>query len=297
MRRVVFEGLRLEDLSDHGDKIAGAFEESGIVVLKGILSGRSEYENYLTDLRSLLTVLMEDKLREAKSRSRELDDLLLGVFQADPYYPRYIHDLGTHPMKLLSGNILKYQPDLLSLVRRIHGPRAMVASPTGSDNLLLFFPGKEFEKYTLPLHQDFPYIMQSAAQITVWVPLTKRYEGVGGFAGWLGSHKLGICKNRHGDNGLEVVVPKAELEAFERFVVDWELGDVVISHSLLLHQSEPNITKEKVRAVQIFRFSDLMTDEAKAYMWQSTAYQSTKGSVTFGDVYPKLLVPDDISKA
>lgn len=286
----VFGGLRLEDLSSRAGEIAASFQTNGIVVLKGILAGQSVYEDYRADLKSLLSVLMQERLHQTTNPHDSLHDLLLKVFQTEPYLPRYVHDLGTHPMKLLTGNLLKHQPDILSVVRAIHGPQSVIASPTGSDNLLFFFPGKSFEKYALPLHQDFPYLMQAAAQITVWIPLTARFEGVGGFSGWLGSHKLGICKNRLGSYGLEVAISEAELDKFEPFSVQWDVGDVVISHSLLLHKSEPNVTPDKVRAVQIFRFSNLMTSEAKAYMWQSTAYQSTKGSVTFAEVYPQLII-------
>jgi hypothetical protein len=51
-------------------------------------------------------------------------------------------------------------------IRRIH--LGKLASPALSDTLHVFPPGTENLRSNLPIHQDYPYLMQSPAQITVW---------------------------------------------------------------------------------------------------------------------------------
>jgi hypothetical protein len=287
---LTFSDVRLADAATRAPELAAAFHRHGLVVLRGFLSGSALYENYRAELRALFRVLLA-RLGAPEPAGDELGRLIGAVFDANALYPRYVHDLGTHPMKLVSGNLLKFDAGLLALVRAIFGARAVLASPTGSDNLLFFFPGEQFKRYALPLHQDFPYIMQSAAQLTVWIPLTERAPGVGGFMAWPGTHQKGLRPNKAGPNGMEVQVSDEELARSEPVIVEGEPGDVVISHSLLVHKSVPNTSERELRAVQLFRFSDLAQAESQSYFWQSTAYTGTKGSITFAEAYPDLYLP------
>jgi ectoine hydroxylase-related dioxygenase (phytanoyl-CoA dioxygenase family) len=277
-----------EDLPDPAG-LAKVFDRHGIVVLRGYLDASPAFRAYLAELRELFAVLARKLGLDAAPLG--LRELIAAVFQADNYYPRYVHDLGTHPMKLVSGNRLKFSDAVLAPVQAIFGAQAILASPTGSDNLLFFFPGEKFKKYSLPLHQDFPYIMQSARQLTVWIPVTEPAPGVGGFVAWPGSHTAGVRPQRDGATGLEVQVPAEELAAIEPVVIEGRPGDVVFSHSLLVHKSAPNTSADELRAVQLFRFSDLATEESERYFWQSTGYSGNKGSVTFAEAYPELLLP------
>jgi 1-deoxypentalenic acid 11beta-hydroxylase len=267
--------------------LARVFEESGVVILRGYLAESPAYRAYLAELRQLFAVLA--RRLGVPAEEPGLGRQIATVFAADNYYPRYVHDLGTHPMKLVSGNLLKFSDAILAPVRAIFGDDAILASPTGSDNLLFFFPGDKFKKYSLPLHQDFPYIMQSARQLTVWIPLTEPAPGVGGFVAWPGSHQAGVRPQKPGPTGLEVQVSPAELASIEPVIIEGRPGDVVISHSLLVHKSAPNTSVDELRAVQLFRFSDLRTAEAERYFWQSTSYSGGKGSISFAEAYPELV--------
>lgn len=45
--------------------------------------------------------------------------------------------------------------------------KALIVSPPAGDTLHLFPPGRQFRKYNLPPHQDYQYLMQLPAQITM----------------------------------------------------------------------------------------------------------------------------------
>ena len=287
---VEMEGVRYDNVAAHAQQLVEIFEEHGLVVLRGFFSGFAPYLRYVDDLRALFGALQRRLGVETPTGGLRED--IAAVFAADNYFPRYVHDIGTHPMKLVSGNLMKYSDAVLTPVRAIFGERAIVASPSGSDNLLFFFPGNEFERYALPLHQDFPYIMQSARQLTVWIPLTDHAPGVGGFHAWPGTHRAGLRVNKDGLTGLEVQVSPDELAGIEPIVVEGQPGDVVFSHSLLVHKSVPNTSTNDLRAVQLFRFSDIATEESVRYFWQSTNHRTTgKGSITFAEAYPELFIP------
>ena len=80
-----------------------------------------------------------------------------------------IYDIGTGPAKLLSAMRLKLHPTFVGLARAVFGTSAVLASPTLSDTLHVFPPGAENFRFNLPIHQDYPYLMQSPAQLTLWV--------------------------------------------------------------------------------------------------------------------------------
>lgn len=292
MSKVEFENIRHDNVAAHLQQLADVFHEQGLVVLRGFFAGNRLFEEYVAELRALFVVLQR-KLGVTVPASSGLREHIAAVFNADNFYPRYVHDIGTHPMKLVSGNLMKYSEPVLAPIRAILGDKALIASPMGSDNLLFFFPGKKFERYALPLHQDFPDIMQSAKQLTVWIPLTEQAPGVGGFQAWPGTHRAGLRANKDGPTGMEVQVSPAELASVDPIIVESRPGDVVYSHSLLVHKSVPNTSPDQLRAVQLFRFSDISTDESARYFWQSTNYTSQKGSTTFSEAYPELFIPID----
>ena len=82
-----------------------------------------------------------------------------------------IYDIGTHPAKLMSAIRLKLHPAFDAFARAVLGPAAVLATPGLSDTLHVFPPGSENFRFNLPVHQDYPYLMPSAAQITFWLSL------------------------------------------------------------------------------------------------------------------------------
>ena len=103
--------------------------------------------------------------------------------------------------------------------------------------------------------------------------ISKYHNGVGGLRIWEKSHTLGILpahKNEHGS--FEVHDWEAKLAGYDVCDLTWNKGDFGIFDSLLSHSSIPNETGDQSRIVQIFRYSDLNDDVARAYEFGSTTY-------------------------
>src|SRR5262245_25077132 len=120
MHDAFFEDVRTTNVAAHATSLATAFHEHGLVVLRGFLRAEPRFDAYVAELQALFRLLAR-KLAAPEPRGPGLRELITSVFEADNYYPRYIHDIGTHPMKLVSGNLLKYSEPVLALVRAIFG--------------------------------------------------------------------------------------------------------------------------------------------------------------------------------
>jgi hypothetical protein len=178
----------------------------------------------------------------------------------------------------------------MELLRLAFGPEAVLATPQAGDTLHLFMPGEEFHRYNLPVHQDYPYLMQSPAQATLYLGLSKPHPGAGGLEYWPGSQRLGVLPcgfNAHG--AFEVSDSERVLRPYDREQYYWEVGDVGLFDSLMCHRSIPSTAPDRGRVVQIFRYSDLRSAVAESYDWQSAAYP--RRSVRFEDIHPDLLLP------
>ena len=64
-----------------------------------------------------------------------------------------LYDLGTRPIKLLSGTRLKCHPLILKIIDNLM-PNCVVGFPYQGETLHIFPPGNDNFKYNLPMHQD-----------------------------------------------------------------------------------------------------------------------------------------------
>jgi ectoine hydroxylase-related dioxygenase (phytanoyl-CoA dioxygenase family) len=109
--------------------------------------------------------------------------------------------------------------------------------------------------------------------------------GVGGLRVWPGSHQLGLCPCRKNVNGhYEAQIAEEALARFHPVEIAWNYGDLLVIDGLLLHQALPNQTPDRMRLVQLFRYSNVRTEEATSYFWQSHIY--TRRGVNFAEAYP-----------
>ena len=119
------------------------------------------------------------------------------------------------------------------------------------------FPRGRSDRPPTPPHQDYGHIQCSIDTLTAWVPLAHTPAGQGRLAVAAGSHRLGL---RH--------VPGMPFDGaagdLEWHASDFEVGDVLVFHSLAVHAAEDNPT-DRVRITVDFRYQPL-SDPVSAHM-------------------------------
>lgn len=279
---VTFSGMSMADLASEKDRFSQLYRDTGVVYLPRLLADDPDFRAYVADLARLTNRLGEEAGISFQDQPR-LEARLTLLANANRKSVGSIYDVGTRPAKLISAVKVKYHAAFLAFIDACFGPDALVATPTLSDTLHVFPPGAENYKYNLPIHQDFPYLIQSPQQITIWISLSELAVGSGGITVWLGSHTLGIAKHRKNAHGhYEAVLDPEELAGFPSLTVEAGFGDVLLVDSLCLHRSEPNRTTDQTRITQLFRYSNLNHPEAIRHRWISTDYSNV------GEVFPRL---------
>lgn len=282
----VFEGLKPADIADRIGELGAAYREYGVVVMPGLLTGDPDFKGFLDGVRFLLRKVFE-RHGLGLEPDTDIGDAIARLKGVAPLDGRIVADMGTQPNKLVAANRVKFADFVQVLLREVFGPEAVIATPQAGDTLHLFMPGEEFHRYSLPIHQDYQYLMQSPRQATLYLGLSKPYDGVGGLEYWPGSQRLGVLACDRNENGsFRVVDGEARMEGFplERYM--WEVGDVSLFDSLMCHRSIPNTSPDRGRSVQIFRFSDLNDPVAETYDWRSTTYE--RRGVAFETVHSEL---------
>lgn len=275
------------------EHIAEVFNRYGVAVIKDFYRADREFEKYVQDLKWCVGTLL-NKRSIMPDPSWTLEQQISRLFELEPTAPMPVYHLGTQPNKMVSGNLLKFSPRNLAIVYAILGSRAVLAEPAAGDTLIGFPPGEQFDRYLLPIHQDFPYLLQSARQLTFWLSLSNNIPNVGGIDVFVGSHRLGphpIVKDSHGH--YEASLDPSVLASFPRISVDWEYGDLIVMSSHLLHQGKPNRTSHHTRIIQLFRYSDLNEPVAISYDWTSKTYmRPSSDSEPVIDLYRRSRIND-----
>ncbi|MGH9429004.1 MAG: phytanoyl-CoA dioxygenase family protein [Terriglobia bacterium] len=290
MKPHIFEGASVEQVMRDVGPLAEVYHECGALAFPGLLRDDPLFLAYLHDLEDLARTLLCE-VRSTGVEDLDLADSITALAAADRPSVGRIFDLGTRPAKLMSGQSLKLHPLLTALTSAAFGPGALIASPSQSDTLHLFPPGQANWRYNSPLHQDYPYLLQSPRQITFWINFGRYIPEVGGVTYWPGSHKLGVRKQRKGEFGtLVAAVEESELSAHEQQDHFADVGDVLVMNSLVLHRSIKNQTTDGSRIVQLFRYSDLRHPQAVQLRWVSAEFQN--GGAAFAAAHPDLVVAD-----
>lgn len=145
-------------------------------------------------------------------------------------------------------NALALDAPLLSLLGDLFGEQALAHS---RNIARIIFPHAPL--YTTPSHQDYIHIQGTMETYTAWIPLGDCPMSLGSLVVLQGSHKNGILPVRaaYGAGGVGI-----ETEGFSSTWVgsDFELGDVVLFHSLTVHKALPNLDPTHLRLSVDFRY-------------------------------------------
>ena len=113
----------------------------------------------------------------------------------------------------------------------------------------VIFPGEH--QYTTPPHQDFHPVRGAQDTWTVWTPLGDIDAELGGLAIARGSNRSGLLNNEGVRSG-QLLDNRTEW-AWNPF----RCGDVLMFHSLTIHQGRDNITEDRIRLATSARYQSV----------------------------------------
>jgi ectoine hydroxylase-related dioxygenase (phytanoyl-CoA dioxygenase family) len=142
---------------------------------------------------------------------------------------------------------LAHSPKILRVFEAIFG-EAVLVQPRNMSRLM--FPGDT--TYTTPPHQDHIHIRGTPETWTCWFPVGDCPTKLGGLAVLPGSHKVGLMKTKPmpGAGGTGVEIAEDAVWAGG----DLQMGDVIMFHSLTVHQGRDNQTADQVRLSCDYRY-------------------------------------------
>lgn len=113
-------------------------------------------------------------------------------------------------------------------------------------------------EHATPPHQDYPNNQGTTDFYATWIPLGSCPRELGGIAVLQGSHRYGHLPMRASRGaGSRTTIPRRDLESLPWVSGDFACGDVLMFHSLTVHRSLPNLSRERLRVSVDYRFSAL----------------------------------------
>lgn len=152
--------------------------------------------------------------------------------------------------KLRSFHALAHHPNLINALDLIFGETTLVHP---LKILRTIFPLAQ--KYTTPPHQDFFHVRGTENTWTTWITLGDCPAEMGGLTLVPGSHNWGLLPE-HAAEGAGMIGIKVPKEA-EWVASEFKAGDVLIFHSLTVHQGIDNNSEDKMRISMDCRFQPL----------------------------------------
>ncbi len=147
-------------------------------------------------------------------------------------------------VRLATFNACAEDPALLNLFRGLFAADVQVHR---RNICRIAFPGGD--QPTQP-HQDYHYIRGSSETYTCWIPTSDVPAELGGLAVQPGSHHLGFLPHRRtigaGGFGVDLDRPWAG--------GDFQLGDVLVMHSHMVHAARDHRDPERIRLSFDFRY-------------------------------------------
>lgn len=176
-----------------------------------------------------------------------------------PLKPRLLAKIQTFGPKFSATRIFKrvmHYPSLAPLCTSILGGKIVSHPRRMAQWARVHFPSTVCP--AMEPHQDFHFVGVPQETYSIWIPMSDCPLYLGGIAVLKGSHRLG--RLRHNRN-CKAALPSSLAKKW--LSTDFEIGDVLIFSSLLVHGPLPNRTLDTLRFAFDFRFCryDLFEDE------------------------------------
>jgi hypothetical protein len=143
---------------------------------------------------------------------------------------------------------LAHSPELIGMFDTLFGEHTFV-HPRNIARII--FP--KVVQYSTPAHQDYIHIRGTTETWTAWIPLSDCPQTLGSLAVLQGSHVAGVYPTHTalGAGGLGIDTNDMPLTWAAS---DFQAGDVIVFHSLLVHKGLPNLTEDRLRVSVDFRY-------------------------------------------
>ena len=171
---------------------------------------------------------------------------VLVLEEADPKWQAFYNDL----QKVRDFHNLALDKDLIHVFEALFGESVL---PHSRNICRVVFPNSA--SHSTPPHQDNFYIGGSEETWTAWIPCGDCPVTLGGLSVAKGSHKQGNLqvKEAVGPGGRQVDVEEQQVWVGG----DYACGDVIILHSLAIHQGRDNMSQDRLRVSCDFRYQPM----------------------------------------
>lgn len=213
------------NILDSGTDLQKRMERDGYLFISGLLPGETVEQ---LRLKQLKIALEEGWINPDAPLEDGVADL--NGFGVEPE-PEYMRVMG-RMTSLQEFYALAQHPNLIGMFERMLGESVL---PHAKVIGRCLFPQRE--AFTTPPHQDYVFIRGTAETYTAWIPLQDMSPEMGGLQIAAGSHKNGIFdyKPALGAGGMGINEPLEGSWANSPF----KQGDVLIFHSMVVHQGVP----------------------------------------------------------
>jgi phytanoyl-CoA dioxygenase PhyH len=187
--------------------------------------------------------------------------------------PRFLA-LYNEVQKLEAFHSFAHRPELLGVVEAVLGEPALP-----HPNKIARFSFPQNVKHTTPAHQDFPFIQGTAETFTTWIPLGDTPRELGGLKIDAGTHRSRVYDHHisFGAGGMGID-PDALPDNWHS--TDYRAGDVLLFHSMIVHQALPNLTPDRLRLSVDYRYQARSQPIA-----ESNLAAPHTGQITWEEVY------------
>ncbi len=235
-----FDELKACDLTV--EALRGAIRSKGYVLIRDLLP-REALSAVLHDVTKIL--LVAGWLRTGHDSGQRMANVDAACGDPDPTFKRVYQEV----FNLESFHALPHQAALRDVMTMLVGDQVLVhPKPIGR----LIFP--RCERLVTHPHQDYEFMGGDPECFTAWIPLHDCPLDVGPLRILEGSHRFGI--QHHQREGLHVPeIPVGAVEGDEWVGGTVNAGDVLIFHSLTVHEASPNVS-ETLRLSLDCRFQD-----------------------------------------
>ena len=224
-----------DDILGNPDEIRRRVADEGYVFFKGLQNA-----DRLKSLRhDIMGVLMAGGwLQPGTPVDEGIANLDALCTEGDPEYTDVYHQV----QRLESFHTSGHWPEVIQIMEKVIGGPVL---PQPQKICRLWFP--RYTQHTTPTHQDFVHFQGSYDTYTCWAPVGDCPIELGGLAVLPGSHRPEQIKPHHFALGAGLLAIHDDDLAGEWHTTDYEIGDTLIFHSLLVHRALPNLTPDRLR--------------------------------------------------
>lgn len=232
------------DLLNQPEKLRRIGAESGYLFFAGLLPPHK-----VNNVRNKILAVCDNHgwIKQGSDYKKGIStpELLVAEGQ-DPRWQAFYNDV----LKIRDFHDLALDENLIYVFKVLFGESVL---PHSRNICRLVFPNAAL--YSTPPHQDNFYIGGSRETWTAWVPCGDCPESLGGLAVAKRSHQQGLLETTRADGPGEHQVNVGNEQVWVSG--DYACGDVIILHSLTIHQGRDNLSQDRLRVSCDFRYQPM----------------------------------------